>query len=108
MKCTDPSPAAKPATKAASSRRAPVLVHLEYLDPRAQSVFVAGSFNDWHPAVTEMLNVGPGRWVKELTLVPGAHEYRLVVDGEWKADPACPDSAPNPFGGENSVLHVSP
>jgi 1,4-alpha-glucan branching enzyme len=85
---------------------APRRVHLEYRDPRARSVHVAGSFNDWHPAVTEMLEVEPGCWVKDLTLPPGRHEYLLVVDGTWKIDPGCPDRTPNPFGGENSLLRV--
>lgn len=100
------SPRARAARMASPPRRAPLHVHLEYRDPRARSVHVAGSFNDWHPSVTEMLEVEPGRWVKELTLAPGLHEYRLVVDGEWKVDPGCPDRAPNPFGGENSLLRV--
>ena len=83
-------------------------VHLEYTDQQARAVFVAGSFNDWHPAVTAMRSAGPGRWVKDLTLPPGEHEYRLVVDGVWMNDPACPKRAANPFGTENSVLTVAP
>lgn len=98
--------AAPPAPRPKARRAAPVLVHLEYRDPQARSVCVAGSFNDWHPSVSEMLNVEPGRWVKELTLPPGSYEYRLVVDGEWKADPGCPERVANPFGSENSVLRV--
>ncbi len=81
-------------------------VRIEYHNPNAKSVYVAGTFNDWHPQVTEMLNIEDGRWVKELTLMPGNHEYRLVVDGLWTADPACRESVPNPFGGQNSVLNV--
>lgn len=94
----------------AAARNAPAtrLVHLEFFDPKASAVFVAGSFNDWHPAATEMFCPSPGRWVKELTLPPGEHEYRLVVDGVWMTDPACPRRAANPFGGENSVLSVQP
>jgi 1,4-alpha-glucan branching enzyme len=92
--------------KAARSRMA--RVHLEYVDPAASTVFVAGTFNDWHPGATEMLSLSPGHWVKEITLPPGEHEYRLVVDGEWKPDPACPKRVANPFGGVNSVIAVSP
>jgi 1,4-alpha-glucan branching enzyme len=111
MNAKNPAPAAaghrargsRPAPKAAP---VPLRVHFEYRDPRARSVHVAGSFNDWHPSVTEMLEVEPGRWVKDLSLPPGRHEYLLVVDGQWRPDPGCPDRAPNPFGGENSLLHV--
>ena len=84
----------------------PHRVHLEYFDPAANQVLVAGSFNDWHPEVTEMVDLGRGRWAKELILPEGEHEYRLVVDGVWREDPHCPDSAPNPYGSHNSLLHV--
>ena len=57
-------------------------VRLELTHPTAKTVCIAGTFNDWHPAATEMVNLGNGRWAKELTLPPGAFEYRLVVDGE--------------------------
>jgi 1,4-alpha-glucan branching enzyme len=81
-------------------------VRMEYLNASAKSVFVAGTFNDWHPQVTEMLKLADGRWAKELTLTPGTYEYRLVVDGQWAADPGCRESVPNPYGGRNSVLTV--
>lgn len=80
----------------------------EYLNPAARSVCLAGTFNDWHPAVTEMLNLGDGRWVKELALPPGRYEYRLVVDGLWLPDPNCPDTVTNPFNEPNSLLTVLP
>lgn len=82
------------------------LVRIEFAHPSASNVCIAGTFNDWHPCVTEMIALGSGRWAKELTLPAGTYEYRLVVDGEWMADPQAPDSAPNPFGGVNSILRV--
>ena len=54
-----------------------------------------------------MVSLGDGRWAKELVLPPGVYEYRLVVDGQWMPDPGATDSAPNPFGGMNSVLKVN-
>jgi len=83
-------------------------VHLELVHPAAKTVCIASTFNNWHPAATEMVNLGNGRWAKELTLPPGAYEYRIVVDGEWIADPQAKETAPNPFGGVNSVLKVQP
>jgi 1,4-alpha-glucan branching enzyme len=82
-------------------------VRLEFIHPTAKSVLIAGTFNDWHPGVTEMVPVGEGRWVKDLVLVRGVYEYRLVVDGAWMADPRASETAPNPFGEENSVLKVN-
>ena len=84
------------------------LVRIEFEHQGASNVCIAGTFNDWHPSVTEMIALENGRWAKELTLPPGTYEYRLVVDGEWMADPHAPESAPNPYGGVNSVLRVLP
>jgi 1,4-alpha-glucan branching enzyme len=92
--------------KIAKPRRTAPLTRIDYVNAHAASVFIAGNFNDWHPNVTEMLEVGNGRWAKEITLAPGSYEYRLVVDGQWMADPVCQDSVPNPYGGRNSVLTV--
>ncbi|MHB8523023.1 MAG: glycogen-binding domain-containing protein [Limisphaerales bacterium] len=83
-------------------------VPFELFHPSAKSVFIAGTFNDWHPTLTEMIATSDCCWRKELTLRPGTYEYRLIVDGQWLADPRASDTAPNPFGGVNSVLRVSP
>lgn len=84
-----------------------VEVRLECIRPVASTVFVAGTFNEWHPAVTPMIPIAEGRWIKQLRLLPGRYEYCLVVDGEWMPDPLATESAPNPFGGFNSLLHVA-
>ncbi len=81
-------------------------VRIEFHDEKAQAVFIAGTFNDWHPTATPMIALGDGRWVKELVLPPGRHEYRLVVDGEWIIDPVAPEQAPNPHGSCNSLIVV--
>lgn len=81
-------------------------VKIEFVHPTAETVCIAGTFNDWHPRATEMVALGEGRWAKELVLPPGVHEYRIVVDGEWMADPSATETAPNPYGGLNSVLRV--
>ena len=84
------------------------VVHLEFTHPGAATVCVAGAFNDWRPEATPMISFEGGRWMKELALPPGRYEYRLVVDGEWMPDPLAPETAPNPFGGLNSVIKVPP
>ncbi len=87
--------------------RAKASVRIECFRPGAKSVSVAGTFNEWRPGATEMVPMGDGRWLKELVLPPGRYEYRLVVDDEWIADPLATETAPNPFGGVNSVVNVS-
>jgi len=87
--------------------RAPAsAVHLEFTHPAAATVCVAGTFNDWRPESTPMISFNDGHWMKGLALPPGRYEYRLVVDGEWIPDPLTPETAPNPFGGLNSVITV--
>ena len=81
-------------------------VHLEIFQPNAHKVLVAGSFNDWHPDESPMVDLGNGRWGRELSLAPGRYEYLFVVDGCWIADPAAKDFVPNPYGGFNSTLVV--
>jgi 1,4-alpha-glucan branching enzyme len=73
----------------------------------AREVFVAGTFNEWQPAMFPMSEV-PGGWTTEVALAPGTHEYLFVVDGRWIADPNNPKTCPNPFGGVNSVLETAP
>jgi 1,4-alpha-glucan branching enzyme len=81
--------------------------HFHFENPQARQVYIASTFNDWHPAVTEMISLGGGRWAKDIVLPPGRYEYRLVVDGEWFTDPANGQTVTNPFGGLNSVLTVA-
>jgi 1,4-alpha-glucan branching enzyme len=81
-------------------------VHFTFLDPEATLVFLAGTFNDWHPSATPMIATGDGRWVKTLELEPGMHEYLFVVDGRWMADPGSAVTVSNPFGGINCCVNV--
>ena len=82
------------------------IVHVEFNHPAATAVGIAGTFNDWSPGASPMVPMGEGRWLKELVLAPGTYEYLFVADGEWLADPHAQATAPNPFGGVNSVITV--
>ncbi len=97
-------PALAPATRAET--RPLGRVSLEFVQPNARNVFVAGSFNEWQPERTPLVQRGNGRWVGDLTVEPGRHEYLFVVDGQWVPDPNAKESVENPFGGRNSVLRV--
>ena len=74
--------------------------------PDADSVCVAGTFNDWDAHCTPLERGIHGEWSGYLPLKPGRYEYRFVVDGVWCDDPAATASAPNPFGSTNAVLVV--
>jgi 1,4-alpha-glucan branching enzyme len=82
-------------------------ISLELVEPAAQQVYVAGSFNGWKPETTPLMALGNGRWKGDLKLGPGRHEYLFVVDGQWRPDPNARETVQNPFGGRNSVVMVS-
>jgi hypothetical protein len=82
------------------------LITIEFDNAVAQTVNIAGSFNDWRPEATDMIPLGNGRWRKQLTLAPGIYEYLFVADGRWIPDPSATESVRNPFGGVNSVLKI--
>lgn len=69
----------------------------------AQTVAVAGTFNQWSPAQMHDED-GDGVWVAQLKIRPGRHCFQFVVDGEWVA----PDgrTEPDGFGGRNGVIRV--
>jgi len=93
-----------PADRKHQSTTSPV--HFEYIDAHADSVCLAGTFNDWHPNATPLTQTGPGEWKADLQLAPGRYEYVLIVDGCWRLDPHREEKVENPFGGLNSVLTV--
>lgn len=74
--------------------------------PEAKAVSVAGSFNRWDPHTMALSKGINGEWSTYITLKPGQYEYRFIVDGVWKEDPAAAISLPNPYGERNSVLNV--
>jgi 1,4-alpha-glucan branching enzyme len=81
--------------------------HFELEAEPGRRVFVAGSFNGWDPAANPMMdNPDSGHYKAAIRLPPGRHEYKFVVDGEWRVDPKCPARVSTGSGMENSVLVV--
>lgn len=77
------------------------------LYPRAESVQLAGDFNNWQPEKNPMQKVGnSGAWKAKIPLPAGKYHYRLVVDGKWQQDPYNELTELNPFGEFNSVVEV--
>ena len=72
--------------------------------PEAQSVFLAGNFNDWSTGSHPLTKNVKGKWNVSIDLSPGKYEYRFLVDGEWRNDPHCTTYAPNQYGSENCLL----
>ncbi len=95
---------------AAAAAPPPREVIIEYRDPGAADVRIAGDFNGWVPdrdVLSSSHQEGETRvWRKVLRLTPGTYEYRYVVDGEWREDPANPERIPTSLGTPNSLLVV--
>ncbi|MBI5869147.1 MAG: hypothetical protein HZB43_12820 [candidate division Zixibacteria bacterium] len=72
--------------------------------PVAREVAIAGSFNDWTPK--PMKRDAKGVWKISVSLPPGSHEYKFIVDAKWVEDPTGTQRVPAPFGGFNSVCVV--
>jgi len=75
----------------------------------ARQVHVVGDFNDWNRSSHPMTRNGnPDYWQLELELARGrAYQFRYLLDGKvWQNDWQADRYAPNPFGGENSVVQT--
>jgi len=101
------APKAQPAQAQAQKPKGQNRISLEITRPGAHQVCVAGTFNEWKPEKTPLVQMGHGRWVGNLNVKPGRYEYLFVVDGQWVQDPNARESVQNPYGGQNSVLVVS-
>jgi len=75
--------------------------------PDAGSVYLMGDFNRWNKKVHPMKLGADGTWKKTIMVPPGKYEYRFLVDGEWRNDPANDSVCPNCYGTDNNVLEVS-
>ena len=80
-----------------------------FVQPRgvAQSVAVAGDFNNWSPVATPLSEDRRlGCWQACVQLPPGRYRYRLIVDGRWVADPHNQRVEMNAYGEMNNVVEV--
>jgi mono/diheme cytochrome c family protein len=100
---TGAAPAAAPAADCNRQRFA--------YDPAGRalrSVHLAGTFNGWSPTAAPLAwSDAARRWQAELSLPDGSHQYKFVLDGrDWVRDEGNPLTAPDGFGGLNSLLSV--
>ncbi len=85
----------------------PASVMFSYFDDKAREIRVAGEFNNWRPTEHHRLEKqADGKWGLRIPLMPGSYEYKFIVDGEWRADPANPQQKIGDHGQRNSLLEV--
>jgi 1,4-alpha-glucan branching enzyme len=78
-----------------------------FTDSDANSVLLVGDFTHWQSKPIPMRKAAGGVWTATVSLTPGNHTYRFIVDGEWRDDPECTVHAPNPYGSEDMVRRVT-
>jgi 1,4-alpha-glucan branching enzyme len=76
------------------------------LAPQAESVSIAGDFNNWNTISHPMEKDKKGIWKISFNFQPGTYQYRFLVDGQWQTDPNCTECVENPFGTLNCVKKV--
>jgi len=75
--------------------------------PNSQSVYLAGTFNEWSLSEScRMQKDDSGRWSLRLPLASGTYQYQFIVDGRWQPDPDNGRRESNGFGDMNSVIEV--
>ena len=89
-----------------SATNAKKWVRLEISAGTGSRVFVAGTFNNWDPTCMPLEEEPRGVFGTALLLPKGSHEYKFIVNGEWRCDPSCPDWVPNSLGTLNSRMQV--
>ena len=96
--------AKKAKTKSGANGRAQTF---SFRAPEASSVQLVGDFTQWQERPVNLQKGADGVWQTTVSLPPGTHHYRFLVDGEWRDDPECTLRTPNPFGGENMARQVA-
>ena len=95
------------AKKLTRTRPAAVEQTFAFKAPAASSVILVGDFTHWQKNPISLRKYSGGIWRVNVSLAPGEHRYRFLVDGEWRDDPDCKLQIPNPFGSQDSVVRVS-
>lgn len=95
-------------TKSAKNSQRPVELPVQFTchAPQAETVTVAGTFNNWDATRTPLTRDAQGAWTTTVWLPSGRYEYRFLVDGQWIDDPSAKESVQNTFGSTNAVLTV--
>lgn len=85
-----------------------VILRFFYIDEEAQSVSVAGDFNDWEPIELTRQEVNSEEvWTGLVSVERGEHHYMFVKNGEqWVTDPLAPVHRDDGFGNKNAVVYL--
>jgi len=74
--------------------------------PQATCVQLVGDFTRWTEHPIDLHKNTNGTWEATVSLRKGLHLYRFLVDGHWRDDPQSVLRIHNPYGTEDSVIHI--
>lgn len=83
-------------------RQVPIVIRAE----GAREVILTGDFTGWATDKVRLAPVADGEWRTTLQLPAGEHQYRLIINGEWRDHAEATKRVPNAFGTQNCVLVV--
>lgn len=85
-----------------------IWIRFVYFDDEAESLEVAGDFNNWEPvALRREYSEGKQFWTGMLPVQRGEHRYMFVRNGEeWVTDPLAEVQQDDGFGNKNAVLYL--
>lgn len=79
----------------------------EFEAPAAHTVCLVGDFNDWKVCEAPLVRDDQsGRWVLQIDLPRGRHEYMFVVDDSWVTDPGADMKRDDGYGNQNAVIYL--
>ena len=72
-----------------------------------KTAYICGSFTHWQKVPMHWQQVGAaGEWVKMLDLTPGTHQYKFIIDGQWRHDHTASTVLDN-LGNVNNCIQIS-
>jgi hypothetical protein len=85
-----------------------VMLRFVYIDSKANSIAVAGDFNNWEPVELERKTLnGETVWTGLVSMSRGEHNYMFVKNGtQWVTDPLAPVQRDDGFGNKNAVIYI--
>lgn len=102
------APSSPTVQQVSTASREKVWVRFVYVDENAESIAVAGDFNNWEaePLTKQQVN-GEQVWTGLVPMKRGEHRYMFVKNGsKWVTDPMAPVHREDGFGNKNAVIYL--
>lgn len=91
-----------------SENESKIWIRFVYFDESAESIEIAGDFNNWEPSELTRETMGDRQvWTGLVPVTRGEHKYMFVRNGgEWVTDPLAEVQQDDGFGNKNAVLYL--